>query len=398
MPNMFLIGGAVKVGSSKIGKYIIGAILGFFAIILLTIICVFSSLISIFTGEKLSSDFDVKETKIYADIREIYDEYCENTKSEMQELYDQYREMHMGYYYGDVYNPDTDEYERKKIWYCNAEIKKEFSYMPTAYVLAYLSVTHQKDYLSDKNNIRINKEEVINFWNTVSGIQVDSDMDPHPQYYIHNPMMTPESIAKLYFVSEKMQQTYLESVYLISQLIGTETFDEIIYVDSPNKMGIPLYYQYASPWGSKKYGNGTIAKNGCAPTCIAMVFSYLRGYEITPADVVDFTGNRYYVNGSGSSWSIFSNCAQHWNVECNEIGTSSGNIVRALESGKPVILSMGPGTFTSSGHFIILTGIDEDGMVTVNDPNDNAKKKHAQKKFALAQILREAKGGWEFGR
>ena len=183
---------------------------------------------------------------------------------------------------------------------------------------------------------------------------------------------------------------------MISQYIGNESFGEAVGIDG-ERMAIPLYYQYASPWGNKKYGSGNISKNGCGPTCIAMVFSYLRNENIYPNDIVDFTKDKYYINGSGSSWSIFAACASQWNIGCRYIGLSAGNIANELSAGHPVILSMGPGTFTKSGHFIVLTGINEDGTVTVNDPNDNSKKNHVNKQFDLQQILKESKGGWSFG-
>ena len=95
--------------------------------------------------------------------------------------------------------------------------------------------------------------------------------------------------------------------------------------------------------------------------------------------------------------SIFAACASQRNIGCRYIGLSAGNIANELSAGHPVILSMGPGTFTKSGHFIVLTGINEDGTVTVNDPNDNSKKNHVNKQFDLQQILKESKGGWSFG-
>ena len=44
------------------------------------------------------------------------------------------------------------------------------------------------------------------------------------------------------------------------------------------------------------------------------------------------------------------------------------NIYNELENGHPIICSMRPGDFTSVGHFIVLTGM-EDGKIRVNDPN-----------------------------
>jgi hypothetical protein len=42
----------------------------------------------------------------------------------------------------------------------------------------------------------------------------------------------------------------------------------------------------------------------------------------------------------------------------------------------PVICSVKPGDFTYSGHFIVLSAINEDGTIQVRDPNspDNSDK------------------------
>ena len=39
-----------------------------------------------------------------------------------------------------------------------------------------------------------------------------------------------------------------------------------------------------------------------------------------------------------------------------------------LEVGNPIICAMGAGDFTSTGHYIVITGL-KDGMFVVNDPN-----------------------------
>ena len=68
----------------------------------------------------------------------------------------------------------------------------------------------------------------------------------------------------------------------------------------------------------------------------------------------------------------------------------------ALSQGKLVVASMGPGTFTRGGHFIVLTGITDDGKIKVNDPNDNSSKQHINQAFAVSLILRESKAMWVF--
>lgn len=398
MASELLIYGALKVGTSKGGRKVVGGILGVVLLLLIVLIAAFGSLFSVFTGsDGFTKDFNVLETQVYKDVRAYYDEYIEDVKEEMDDLEEKYKKQHMATYLVSVVNPVTNLPELVEVEYCAAVITKSFSYVPSAYVLAYLSVKHQEEYLKNKKNIVINEGELVEFWNTVSAIQVESDVEEYPKYFISNPVMDPEHIASVFFASAATQKQYLESVYQIGQFIGIEFADENnIFVDTESRMGIPLYYQYEEPWGRKKYGTSNISKSGCAPTCIAMVFSYLKHTEITPADIVDFTGNRYYVDGAGSSWGIFSGCAKRWNIKCDNIGTNATAIVSALENQQPVILSMGPGKFTTSGHFIVLTGIDKEGKVSVNDPNDNNRKNHLGQKFSLQQVLREAKGGWSF--
>ncbi len=397
MPSTLMISGAVKLASSKPGRKIIGVLLSIIGMLLLVVICVITGMISIFsTSGKIDSNFDAKNTPIYIELRSIYDVYAQEQQKEIESLAKHYTETNMDYEYIDVYNPQTQKYEKQERWFCKAKVYQAFQYINSSYTMAYLSVKNKKDYLNDKSKVKIDEDEVIAFWDIIGGVKVDeSGTEEEPVYSIHNRVMTPEEIAEYFFVSDLQKREYLESVYLISQLIGVEVFEDNIHTNG-NRLNIPLYYQYKQPWGNKPYGNGNIAKNGCAPTCIAMVLTHLKGYTITPSNVVDFTGNRYYVDGVGSSWDIFPACANHWGVSCISIGTSKGSVVEALSAGKPVILSMGPGTFTRSGHLIVLTGITENGKVTVNDPNDNDKKNHVNKEFSLSQVLGEAKGGWRF--
>ena len=39
-----------------------------------------------------------------------------------------------------------------------------------------------------------------------------------------------------------------------------------------------------------------------------------------------------------------------------------------LEAGNPIICAMGPGDFTTAGHYIVMVGT-RDGKIQVNDPN-----------------------------
>lgn len=174
-----------------------------------------------------------------------------------------------------------------------------------------------------------------------------------------------------------------------------------------NGSSMPIVYLAQSgsvPWASLPFGGGNIASSGCSITSLAMVVSYLKGGTdkdawIFPSDIramiASKTGsyNHFYSGSAGQSWGIFSAVAGYYGLTCNQISSSS--IVAALSSGKPVIMSCKPGEFTKKGHFIVLTGLTDDGYVTVNDPN-SAHASYSYKKYPVSYIASQGKGWWAF--
>lgn len=107
-----------------------------------------------------------------------------------------------------------------------------------------------------------------------------------------------------------------------------------------------------------------------APTCLAMVGYYLTGEEsFNPKDVAAFSGkNGYYASGYGSSWTLISEGGVKLGLKVQELPLVKGKMTAAVEAGHPVILALGKGDFTSSGHYIVLTGWNGEAF-RVNDPN-----------------------------
>lgn len=196
----------------------------------------------------------------------------------------------------------------------------------------------------------------------------------------------------------------LEKVHYLLEAYGKDTFNgsDGIFEGDINAqvpaigMKIPLYLQYQQPWRGIKFGDGTISTSGCSITSIAMVVSYLKGEAIYPNQIAAWAGYRYHVKGQGASHTIFPAAARQWGVSCTVLGKNMNSVVMALSEGKPVIASMGKGTFTKGGHIIVLRGITEDGKILVNDPNDNSKKQHFNKSFDIGLIKREAKAFWSY--
>lgn len=139
---------------------------------------------------------------------------------------------------------------------------------------------------------------------------------------------------------------------------------------------VPLFLQWDERWGYTKYGNEMMGLSGCGPTCLSMVCVYLRNDPTyTPRYIADFAqANGYCVPGSGSAWTLISVGGEALGLDVTEIPLDESRIIQNLQAGNPIICVMGPGDFTTTGHFIVMTGY-VDGKIKVNDPNSPARSK-----------------------
>lgn len=156
---------------------------------------------------------------------------------------------------------------------------------------------------------------------------------------------------------------------------------------------VPLFLQWDPMWGYETYGSGCIGQTGCGPTCLAMAGFYLTGEErFNPKAVADFSrDNGYYASGYGSSWTLISEGAGKLGLTAKELPLVKGKMVDAVEKGHPVILALGKGDFTSSGHYIVLTGW-QDGAFLVNDPNSRVR---SQRLWTYEELEGQIRNIWE---
>lgn len=159
--------------------------------------------------------------------------------------------------------------------------------------------------------------------------------------------------------------------------------------------GVPLFLQWDPMWGYTDYGNDFLANTGCGPTCLAMVGYYLTGDEtMTPDRIAGFAQRSgYYEKGHGSSWTLISEGGPELGLEVTELPLVEKKINDALEADKPVILSLRAGDFTTSGHYIVLTGVTEEGY-RVNDPNSRV---NSRKLWTYAQLEPQIRNIWAIG-
>lgn len=160
---------------------------------------------------------------------------------------------------------------------------------------------------------------------------------------------------------------------------------------------LPLYLQTDERWGELAYGsterNNDLAHNGCALASIAMVASYWQRTSITPAMILKWAKNDYYVNGQGTAWQIFEDYAVKNGYHYENIGNYFNRAKEFMNDGVPVIVSVNAGTFTTTGHIMVLT-TDETGALKAYDPNDSPTKKHYLQAYANEVFIDEGVNYW----
>ncbi len=165
--------------------------------------------------------------------------------------------------------------------------------------------------------------------------------------------------------------------------------------DEVEKGSIPLFLQWDERWGYETYGSDFMAVTGCGPTCLSMVVCGLSGEcGWTPLEVADMAEREgYYVTGAGSSWDLMTEGAAQLGLTANEVIFDAEHIMADLKDGTPIICVMRPGDFTTSGHFIVLSGVDEEGNIRVCDPNSRI---NSDKTWEIDKLIPQIKNLWSY--
>lgn len=140
---------------------------------------------------------------------------------------------------------------------------------------------------------------------------------------------------------------------------------------------VPYYMQWDQRWAFDRYAGDLFGESGCGPTALSMVYEGVTGSKAYPPDRLGrFALLRGFARtGIGTSWALMTEGARELGLEAEELPLDEGVMTRALAEGKPLILAVGPGDFTSSGHFIVCRSC-HDGRFAIYDPfsYDNSLK------------------------
>lgn len=158
---------------------------------------------------------------------------------------------------------------------------------------------------------------------------------------------------------------------------------------------VPLLLQTDGAWADEPYAGGTVGENGCGPTCLTMAYICQTGKrDMDPADMCAFSQENGFVEESMTSWRLMGEGARMLGLTSEELPASTAAVGSALAEGKTVIASVGPGDFTTVGHFIVIHGVDEMGRFTVADPNSARRSELA---WEGERILGQCLNLWAIG-
>jgi len=158
---------------------------------------------------------------------------------------------------------------------------------------------------------------------------------------------------------------------------------------------ITYYHQDEEPWAEQPYGYDDIGRYGCGPTVMAMVVDSLTDTASDPAQMADWAfAHGQWASRSGSNHTIVEEAAAAFGLAAAPLTErEAGDIVSALTAGKLVVALMGPGHFTTGGHFILLRGVTLTGQVLVADPNSRERSLTEWDPSLIAEELSTARSG-----
>lgn len=164
------------------------------------------------------------------------------------------------------------------------------------------------------------------------------------------------------------------------------------------------YLQTDARWAKKPYRvtgeTATIGGSGCGPACAAMVIATMKDPTVTPVETCAWSvAHGYKALNQGTYYSYFRPQLAAFGIECKQLLSSRiinqpnhpihTQVKEYLAQGYYIIALMGPGTWTKSGHFVLLWGWDD--KVRINDP---ASTKDARLNGDPATFRNEARCYW----
>lgn len=165
-----------------------------------------------------------------------------------------------------------------------------------------------------------------------------------------------------------------------------------------SSIGTLTYYnQSDARWANYLYGGSDpLAAYGCGPTALAMLVNSFTETACQPPDIAAWAAaNNYWSAGYGTKHEFVPDCANAFGMHAAPFQNYTvEGLMAELRSGHVIVALMGPGHFSDSGHFIIITDDWSGNQVRVADPARLERTQMAwDAQIILDEMLAGASGG-----
>ena len=141
---------------------------------------------------------------------------------------------------------------------------------------------------------------------------------------------------------------------------------------------VPLYC-WDIRWGAVEYNGGPLALTGSGPCAVASAAMMVTGNtDNTPADVAKLITETQNVGGAtGMQSSFLTNHGSELGISAQFYEPGIDNLRALLAQGYPVLADAEAGVLGDEAHWIVVTGLNDDGSVNIFDPTSSANNAHS---------------------
>lgn len=202
----------------------------------------------------------------------------------------------------------------------------------------------------------------------------------------------PQFVLDCYEKSAQLYGEYFEAQDFLLNYPLMYGVSHDVDISGTDRSAVPLFMQWDDRWGYLDYGVSICGIGGCGPTSLSMVAYYWTGdAKYTPVYMMELAKEGKHMGASGgTNWSLFSQGAVELGFTVEELPAVEKTVARRLEAGIPVVVNVGPGTFTTGGHYMVLVGY-EDGRFQINDPNS---QEYSSRLWAWDEFVGEVRNFW----
>ena len=162
-------------------------------------------------------------------------------------------------------------------------------------------------------------------------------------------------------------------------------YEQGILTEDGKWTAVPLMNQ--DDYGDITYSQGSVKTSGCGLTSLCMVASYILGELYTPEDLAAIA-NADKSSNVGKMTTAADYVGLDWVKDPN---TSREDLINYLNEGKMVICLV-----KGSSHFVLCTGVNENGQIEVNDPYSPFRQESHKDGYDWNELQFSAGSTWIF--